>query len=242
MSATHRRGGGTLLELLVALSLGVLVLGAFSGVLAACLHWTRSLIERSEALEVVRTVWVVLDEELRPGLHGRDWGLDEGAVVSLRAFRGVGRICPPTPESGPWVVAFRGRRMPDPDRDSVMVLGLDGGWRVFDLERVDAGGACSDAPGDVLQRWTWSQPEAPVPVLVRLYERGEYHLVDGALRYRRGAGGRQPLTPEGLGPASGFRPIPGGVEVELDFQHPLGNRPLDAVRWPVRGMPVEVLP
>ena len=29
----------------------------------------------------------------------------------------------------------------------------------------------------------------------RVYERGSYHLTLGALRYRRGGGGRQPLTP-----------------------------------------------
>jgi hypothetical protein len=90
MSGGGSRGGTVLLETLLALSLGVFVLGSFAGVLAACLHWTRGMIERSESLEVVRTVWVVLDEELRPGLHERDWFLESGGVVSLRSFQGSG--------------------------------------------------------------------------------------------------------------------------------------------------------
>jgi hypothetical protein len=36
----------------------------------------------------------------------------------------------------------------------------------------------------------------PQTVLVRLFERGSYHLSGSALRYRRGGSGRQPLTPE----------------------------------------------
>ena len=42
-------------------------------------------------------------------------------------------------------------------------------------------------------------------VVARLFERGSYHLSDATLRYRRGASGRQPLTPEVWSVATGWR-------------------------------------
>ena len=50
------------------------------------------------------------------------------------------------------------------------------------------------------------------PVLMRAFERGEYHAVRGALRYRRGAGGRQPITPGRVGTGVfSVGPAPGPV-------------------------------
>jgi hypothetical protein len=41
----------------------------------------------------------------------------------------------------------------------------------------------------------WSvDPPVPGALVVRVFERGSYHVSGGALRYRRGMGGRQPLT------------------------------------------------
>jgi len=212
------RRGALAVELLLALLLGLFVMGAFVGVAVGVLRATSALWSRAEALEVVRTVWVVLDEELRPGVFGRDWQLPgRGEAVSLRAFRGVARVCTDQAEAegAGRTVAVRGRRAADPSRDSLLVLGADGGWRAFGLDRVAPGSGCAPDPGEVIQRWSWDQAGAPSPVLLRYFERGEYHLADGALRYRRGNAGRQPLTPERLAESSGFHPVPGGVEVEL---------------------------
>jgi len=218
------RRGALAVELLLALLLGLTVMVAFVGVAVASLRATAALRSRAEAFELVRTVWVVLDEELRPGMLGRDWQLNgSGEAVSLRAFRGVARPCADAAAAegaggAVRTVAVRGRRAADPSRDSLLVLGDDGGWRAFALDRVDPASGCDMDPGEVVQRWIWDQADAPTPVLLRYFERGEYHLADGALRYRRGAAGRQPLTPERLADSSGFRPVPGGVEVELTFR------------------------
>ncbi len=220
MRAGGAEVGGTVLELLLALTLGAVVLGAFVGVLGGSLRWSESLVARAEGLEVIRTVWVVLDEELRPGIAGRDWDVDGDGVLLLRAFRGVGRICGEVEGLDRWAVAYRGRRLPDPGRDSVLVLGDDGGWRSFELTGVDDGGECGQDPSHRSLVVRWSQPSAPPPVLIRVFESGEYHLADGAFRYRRGEGGRQPLTPERLAPGSVFRRAAGSggpleVRVEL---------------------------
>jgi hypothetical protein len=86
-----------------------------------------------------------------------------------------------------------------------------------------------------VQRWKWHQGGAPAPVLVRLYERGTYYLADGAFRYRRGAGGRQPLTPERVAPGSGFRPVVGGVEIRVRVTAQPGSVS-DEFVWVVRGI------
>jgi len=230
------RVGGLLLETLISLTIGVFVLGAFVGVMTGTLRWSRSLSGRSEGLEVVRTVWGVLDEELRPGMVGRDWVPVTGTALRLRAFRGVGRVCSPVAGAEGWIVAYRGRRAPDAVRDSLLVLGEDGGWRAFALLSVARTSGCTPDPGESVYRMGWSGPaQGARPIFVRLFETGEYHLADGALRYRRGAGGRQPLTPERLGAGSGFRALSGGVEVRIEFPGNPRAGDFPPFVWPVLG-------
>jgi hypothetical protein len=230
-----RRSGAVLIEAILALTLGLFVLVAFAGALSGSLRWIVRLWERAESLDLVYTAWAVLDEELRPGLPGRDWQVhDSGKWVGLRAFRGIARVCGNQGPDGSWPVAVRGRRAAEVGRDSVLVLGRDGGWRPFSLVSAQAGGECVAEFGEVAERWSWTPGLSPEPVLARFFERGEYHLSEGALRYRRGAGGRQPLTPERLGSGSGFSPIPGGVEVALEFSARVGEAPI-FYRWTVRG-------
>jgi len=218
-------------ELLVTLALGGVVLGAFLGALHAGIQWSRVLAARSEGLEVVRTVWGHLEEEVGSGLPGRDWSLSPAGVIHLRGFRGIGWVC--EGGAGRWVVGYRGRRLPDPARDSLLVLGDDGGWRAFPLGTVGGGGGCSVHGGELPLLLTWNQGGAPSPILVRIFERGELHLADGALRYRRGAAGRQPLTPERVGSGSHFHLREGWlwVRVEVD-DRPQGGG-LEPFEWPV---------
>ena len=59
----------------------------------------------------------------------------------------------------------------------------------------------------------WSAPAEPI--LLRFFETGSYHLGDDALRYRRGSGGRQPLTEPVLATAI-FADHAGRVTVDFD--------------------------
>ena len=89
-----RSGAGTLLlELVLALALGALVLTSLGALVSVGVRWTRSLADRVEGLEVVRTVWVVTEEELRIGRPSVDWWLDDAGAIQLRSFQGFGRIC-----------------------------------------------------------------------------------------------------------------------------------------------------
>ena len=202
------------MELLVTLTLAGWILVGLAVFLGAAVGWSGRVAARAEALQLTRTVWMILDDELRPGVPGRDWALTSDQALELRAFRGIGRVCGYA--DGRWVVAYRGLRAPDPVRDSVLVLHGDGGWRAADLEGSWSGGnLCELDPGESGRRLAWSAPAGPDPVLVRVFERGRYLLEDGAFRYQRGAGGRQPLTPELVDPWSRFEAHPGGVRVRL---------------------------
>lgn len=197
------RYGFTFVELLVSV---LLSLSLAAGAFAMISFQSRAFTEMSataDRLDATRMVRGVLGSEIRDGRPDRDWRLLGSDSLSLRAFRGLGLPCGP-PVDGTAVVLFRGSRGPEPVKDSVLVLRPDGKWRALDLreaspapDSVEFGtGPCSvSARGGPLEEWVLDGLEGGF-VLARVFEAGSYHLADAAFRYRVGAGGRQPLTPE----------------------------------------------
>lgn len=198
------RAGASLAEALVVLVLAALLVHLAWTTLREQSRAARRAAELADRLEVARAARFILDGELRAGVAGRDWSRPRADTLAVRAFRGLAVPCgAPT---GGWdgTVRYRGVRRPDPDKDSVLVLEADGRWRARALEgaRVDDTRPCSasvDGPEWTTEQWELGEagtgsPESPV--VVRLFEHGSYHLADGALRYRRGLAGRQPLTLE----------------------------------------------
>ncbi|HSR40530.1 MAG TPA: hypothetical protein VLL48_00120 [Longimicrobiales bacterium] len=187
--------GFSVVELLVALVLMALVMRSAATVLASQLRAAESLVLGSEALETGRIAGRVLHRELRAGSPDLDWWLADGDSVALRAYRGLARPCPGPPGAGISVL-YRGIRNPDPGKDSVLVLDGEGRWQALELASSSAQpGSCGGAPDPGEEAFFWSVPGLPAgAVLLRVFERGSYHLSGGALRYRAGAAGRQPLT------------------------------------------------
>ena len=224
MSGPEARGGpdagASLVELLVVVLLMIALARATWGVLAGQLGATARAADASERLGVARLGRHVLVEERRAGRPGRDWLPPADDTISLRAFRGVALPCVSGDPLPSVRVRYRGLRRADPDKDSLLVLGPDGRWRVRPLQeaRADPDGdeACRGGGGDWrVELWTLPDPPAGF-VAARLFERGSYHLADGALRYRRGLGGRQPLTPEILEDgASRLEPADGRGTIRL---------------------------
>jgi hypothetical protein len=210
-----RRSGWLLAETMVAMILTALLIASVSALLSGAIRWSRSLSARADALEVVRTVWVVLGEETRTGRPGLDWHVVAKEELALRSFQGVARICESGSTEAGWTVAYRGRRPPDPDRDSLLVLRSDGDWQAMDLTASAPSEACEPLEGEIVYRWVTEGPPPSVPVLARNYVFGSYHLADRAFRYRGASGGRQPLTAEVLSPLSGFRLAGDALEVTL---------------------------
>jgi hypothetical protein len=194
------------IEAVTALVLGLLVVQLSLGVLARARSAEARLTARAESLEAVRIARHIVGREVRRGRAGRDWTVFGRDSLVLRAFRGVGEICPWRPGVREILVAYRGVREADASKDSVLLMDRDGTWTARAL--VWVGGSdvsCPQAPTVAVERWRLDRDAPAGVVLARVFERGSYHLTGGALRYRRGAAGRQPLTPEVLRtPPSGF--------------------------------------
>jgi hypothetical protein len=208
MTTSSRTDTGTsgvsLLEMLVALVVGLVVLSLGLATLGRFHAARADMSARTDALTTLRVGRHVLRSELREGLPGRDWTPSSDSIA-LRAFRGLGRVCA-VDSIGPRItVAYRGSRMPDPSKDSVLLVTEHGltGTRAL-VRRSAAPAPCVGAYDAHSETWTLDQPVGGNVVAARVFERGSYHLAASALRYRRGASGRQPLTPEVLAAASGL--------------------------------------
>ncbi len=212
-----RDGGFTVAEALVALLLGCLLAALAVGTFARQRTLQATLAHRADALAAARVARHLLGRELRAGDGTEEVGAD---TLALRAYRGVGVVCAAAADEHELVVRVEGVREPDPDKDSVRVTGAGGGDVVLALE--ERGPASMPCPGtpEGIERWRLSGAAPPAPLLARYFERGSYHLDRGALRYRRGAAGRQPLTPEVLlTPPSRFH-ARGAGEIELELYLP----------------------
>lgn len=225
------RGGWSLLEVVVSLALMALLAAAAAGAVEAHRRALSAAIQRGEEEESLRVVRGVLREELSVGRTPEDW-VAGGDSIHLRAFRVWAVTCPPEEGATEWRVASGGIRRLDPSKDSLAVLGVDGRWRAtLPTWVVGSRSGCGDP--DAGEWWRGEAPHRAYPVFVRAYERGTYHLVDGALRYRRGRGGRQPLTPPFLADPGGRVEVEGGgvhLLLELEEGHRVDARIQGRVR------------
>ncbi len=227
---SSRESGVSVMEALLALLLLFLLIPGAWTVVARHGRAALSAGHKAEALETVRTAAWLLPEELSGGIPGRDWWV-EGDSVVLRAFRALGLVKAGSVQGPELMACVRGIRMPNPEKDSVLLLGVDGGWQAYELEsRVRVAAECTGVEGGWEERWTLSA-EPGDPILGRIFELGSYHLADGALRYRRGAGGRQPLTPLRIRTGQFFQGVAekGGFAWEMSLSEPPGHA--ESLEW-----------
>ncbi|HEX7089574.1 MAG TPA: prepilin-type N-terminal cleavage/methylation domain-containing protein [Longimicrobiales bacterium] len=197
--------GFSLLELLLTLALGGIVASALFGLLHGQERLARAQADSVTAAEALRVSAAILGGELRLLAPAEDLALATPESVAVRAFRGFGVVCGSI--GGEILVRRRGLRAPDPAKDSVLLVRPDSpATPVPLLGAAPAPAACAAAAGEEVERWALGAealPAAGSPLL--LYEAGTYALTGAALRYRRGEGGRQPLTVAWLDDAaSGF--------------------------------------
>lgn len=190
------RRGTSIVEALVALLLGLFVVHLGLTTIQRLKGFQERAARRHDTLTASRISRTVLRGELARGEAGVDWIVARDSVA-VRAFRGTGAVCPSAGGVDELVVAYRGDRLPDPVKDSVEVTTAEGERAVLDLLSSDPSpGACPGAsPGESPTRWRVDGTVPTGTVLGRIFESGSYHLTGAALRYRIGAGGRQPLTP-----------------------------------------------
>ena len=231
----RRRGGFALLEAIVAATLLLMVVQvswwvtAVQGVVGA------RVVTGSRILGETRLIHHVIAAELEQGRGGTDWRLDAGEL-HLRAFRGTAYRCHAQPAQGV-AVAVSGYRWPDPAKDSVLVLRRDGSWTPAALVRRSRRGVpeCQALGGFRAEVWHLDPPGDGL-LAATYYERGAYRFSDGAFRYRRGDGGWQPLTGEGIAVDSAtLVPAgPNGVAALVTWRGPSPLPP--SFRWTSRGL------
>jgi len=213
---SRARGGFSLAETLVALLLGLLLITLALRSLAGVRVVAERLERRGEVLDALRTARHVLARELRAGPGFVVAAEPSADTLAVRALRGVALVCPGSADGREVTVVPDGSRAPDPAKDSVWLLGSEGEARALAIVGAGPGPTCAAlSPGATL-RWVLSGDLPRAPSVALWFESGSYHLSGGALRYRRGGAGRQPLTPEVLDtPPSRFEPWRGGVAVRL---------------------------
>ena len=124
---TSSRRGGLLVEMIVGLSIGAALLTTLATFVTSSVQWHRSIVVPGGGASRSRARSGRCSKKNWGRAPGRDWVVDSAGALDLRAFRGFGRVCPGLGGGG-LTVAFRGERLPEPIRDSALVLREDGEW------------------------------------------------------------------------------------------------------------------
>lgn len=194
MRALSRRSparGYTLVELIVALVLGMVVLGAAGQAFLATQRFFRLQASALEVHEGLRAALQVLTVELRElDPSGGDIVALGSDSISIRATRGIEFVCaPPDPATGRVVVRSSlgsGYRAVDPARDRALVFrdgdgatAGDGAWLDFGIASAGAAASCSDGAAASELRLVGALGALDSVALgapVRVYERAVYRL------------------------------------------------------------------
>lgn len=182
------RAGVALLEILVAATLASLVMASAALLLHAQGRIAHQMLERSERSDAARSTLLTLAEEWRAVDPAVDIYAVAAESVATRIFRGAAVVCGHTP--GKTLIRYRGLRLPDAAKDSALQLAAESVVG-FSTVAVDTG--CAHAPGEQVLAID-SVATASRGSMWLLFESGGYHLSAHALRYRRGAESRQPIT------------------------------------------------
>ncbi|MGD8276576.1 MAG: hypothetical protein PVH00_01060, partial [Gemmatimonadota bacterium] len=184
--------GHSLVELIVALLLLALLGSTALALLSSGLRLVRRAADATEAGNAVRFAGRLLRSEIETLVASDSHGFDADSSRQ-RVYRGAGIVCDFTGTTA--TVRWLGLRAPDPAKDSVLAL-TPAGETAHPLLAASAASApaCVARPGEAVLELDVSGGLRPGDVVL-LYETGTWHLSGSALRYARGAGGRQPLTP-----------------------------------------------
>ncbi len=183
MSGPWGRSGTSLAEAPVALLIGLLVLQLALTSLARMRGVQSRLTSRAEFIGSMRVLRQTIRQEIRVGLRERDAVLGADSI-SLRAFRGTAIVCRRESPTD-YLLSFRGYRTSDTSKDSVLVIGPDGQTEVAALlSSGQTPDQCDGGAGASARVWRLDRETRADAVVIRLFERGSYHLSGSALQYR----------------------------------------------------------
>lgn len=209
---TRRAGAVSVSELVLVFWAFALILIALAEFVAGQGRLARRQRDLVRLREAHRTVEIILGNELRD-LTGADIIRGGGQTLAIRAPRGSGPVCAADGRSVS--LRYSGSRQPAPEKDSVLLLAAGGATEIRAVAAV-SGGACGNL-GLTLSLDHEMDVRARFGVV---FEPGSYHASGGAIRYRLGRAGRQPLT-EAFFARAAFAPGSGaaGLLVHLE-PHP----------------------
>lgn len=209
-----RLGAVSLVELLLVMALSVPVFAtwaAFARTQSRAAAAQQGAVRMHESLRAAR---IILQNEVRYALPVQ-WVAAGGDSLSFRAVRGGGAVCSVTGDE--LTVRYSGVRFPDPSKDSVLLISDS----VVELAAIAGSAPVAVCDGGL--RIELSAPPSLTPAFTLIFERGTYAIAGGALRYRRGAAGRQPLTEDILAPGSGMSPSSRAIELTLRPENVWGS-------------------
>lgn len=159
--------------------------------------------------EAHRTVEIIVGNELR-SLTAADVTRGGGVALAVRAPRGSGPLCSAVGRTVS--LRYSGSRRPDPETDSLLLVTERGAEETRAVAAVSGSGC-----GGTGLTLSLDQPTAVRAGFGVVFEPGSYHASGGAIRYRLGRAGRQPLT-EAFFSRATFAPGPGaaGLLVHLE--------------------------
>lgn len=186
----NARAGTSLVEIVTTMTLLGIV-----GVMCALLMRTQTRLlrhttELAAGTETIRSARAVLHGELRD-ITRTDVHAVAADSIGLRVFRGWGIVCATLDARA--TLRYRGLRSPDETKDSLLVVGED---RVMTFRQSVPPAVPCVLRADERQESIEAAGALHAGSIVLVFESGAYHLAGSALRYRRGAEGRQPITDE----------------------------------------------
>ncbi len=188
---THRRAGSGLAEAIAATVVAGFLLASATSAIFVQIRVAHRVVRSAEETDALGTAHAVLHVELRDAIAA-DRPVLTSDSIALRAFRGSAIIC--AAASGRATIRYRGSRAPDAAKDSVIVLGRSGERAAAFAVSLPAR-ECLVPAAEATMAVSVTGSVRPGDVLL-FFERGAYHLSGRALRWRVGAAGRQPLTPD----------------------------------------------
>ena len=232
--SVRRPQGFALVEVIVAGTLLLLVVQVTWWSTAVQSLVATRVVAGARMVDETRLIHHLLTSEIGQGEGGGDWNV-VGRELHLRAFRGIGFACHGQPANG-WGVAVAGHRLPNSDKDSVLVFSADGSWRPSALARRSRTGTldCHELGGFSTEIW-FLDPPRPRAVAAVYFENGAYRFSDGAFRYRIGNRRWQPLTGTGIVVDSSAVIAAGedALEARVTWEDPSPIPP--STRWKIRG-------
>ena len=185
-------GGALSVEWLIALLILSAVAALSTTAISTILRSGMTALVRADGGAQAHTAANVLRSELSRAAPGIDWSGASGDSLRLRAVRGSGWVCASSPTGTTVAVVYTGDRAPNPAKDSVRIVNADGSTAVRKLRSRRTGLRCAGS-GLAAELWDLG-PAPPKEAVLRLFESGTYAIDRGALRYRTGRGGRQPVA------------------------------------------------